>query len=180
MSRTPVHRLSTETDCACLAAPPDGQKPSSETQTAHAVTETTPPTYALRCTDHRHPVYADSKVTRNKKPQVRGLTWGSPWSRLRDSKPRPTHYEGSRGRDGWCHTIALDPVSPDQRLAGCSVSATESTWCRTVRSRIAHAGRGADQRRRRPQTSIALRVVTPPESVAAHLAVQRVGHGCVP
>nr|BFD92047.1 hypothetical protein KitaXyl93_34070 [Kitasatospora sp. Xyl93] len=34
-----------------------------------------------------------SKADQNKKPQVRGLTWGFTWSRLRDSNPRPTHYE---------------------------------------------------------------------------------------
>lgn len=45
----------------------------------------------------------ESRITRDiyqsvtpgkKKPQVTGcVTWGSKWSRLRDSNPRPTHYE---------------------------------------------------------------------------------------
>ena len=52
-----------------------------------------PLTHALQCVDHTCPIWVDSKVDRSRKPQVRVLTWGFPWSRLRDSNPRPTHYE---------------------------------------------------------------------------------------
>ena len=69
---------------------------------------------ALRCVDHECPNSPHSKVNETKKPQVKGLTWGLPESRLRDSNPRPTHYEGDRDRDEVCHTIASDPVFADQ------------------------------------------------------------------
>ncbi|GAA3777866.1 hypothetical protein GCM10023083_13080 [Streptomyces phyllanthi] len=62
-------------------------------------TDCKPPTYALRCADHVCPINPNSKVSQNKKPQVKGPTWGFPWSRLRDSNPRPTHYEGLQDRD---------------------------------------------------------------------------------
>lgn len=63
---------------------------------------------------------------------------------------------------------------------GLTVDPSREGLCRTIRSRIAHAGRGPDQRRRRPWTSIALRAVTPPESVTPHFAVRRAGNVPVP
>jgi hypothetical protein len=51
--------------------------------------------------DGQCPICRDSKVNENKKPQVRRLTRGSPWSRLRDSNPRPTHYEATSDHVAW-------------------------------------------------------------------------------
>ena len=65
---------------------------------AETPTGSRPQTYALRCVAHRYPISPDSKVTRNKKPQVRGLTRGFPWSPLSDSNRRPTHYKTMRDR----------------------------------------------------------------------------------
>ena len=42
---------------------------------AETFAESHPQTYALRCAARRCPTHPDSKVTRNKKPQVRDLTW---------------------------------------------------------------------------------------------------------
>jgi hypothetical protein len=76
------------------------QKTSSEAMNLDVTTEDTPWTYALQCVDRTCPLGPNSKVNEKKKPQVKGLTWGSPWSRLRDSNPRPTHYETTGVRDG--------------------------------------------------------------------------------
>jgi len=74
-------------------APPGRQKARSETCIGNAIPEATPQAHALRCVGHTYPIWIDSKVCESKEPQVRGPTWGSSWGRLRDSNPRPTHYE---------------------------------------------------------------------------------------
>jgi hypothetical protein len=53
------------------------RKASSEAQTADLVTESKPPTYALRRAGYECPIQPNPKVKENKKPQVKGLTWGS-------------------------------------------------------------------------------------------------------
>ena len=70
--------------------------------------------YALRCADRTCPFGPDSKVIQKKKPQVKCLTWGSPWSRLRDSNPRPTHYEYASDHAASFQLVPLSAVLPDQ------------------------------------------------------------------
>jgi len=135
LRRTAVHRSSTR---GCLGEPtPAVHTRKTAAQRAHHlnfITETVPPTYALRCTGLHHPIYPDSKATRNKKPQVRGLTWGSPWSRLRDSNPRPTHYETVSVRAAWCLVVLLSDVLPDQSTCDWLVCAR---WYDVVQRRPA-------------------------------------------
>ncbi len=78
LRRTAVHRSSTR---GCLGEPtPAVHTRKTAAQRAHHlgfITETAPPTYALRCTGLHHPIYTDSKATRNEKHQVTGyVTWG--------------------------------------------------------------------------------------------------------
>src|SRR5690348_20457 len=78
------------------------------------------------------------------------VTWPL-WSRLRDSNPRPTHYEVLQDRDEQCSVIRIGPVSPGQSMCAVMRGAARDGSCRTIRSRIAHADRGFDQYTYRPQ-----------------------------
>ena len=106
---------------------------------SRTATDCKPQTYALRCTDRTCPIGPNSKVNQRKKPQVRDLTRVSPWSRLRDSNPRPTHYEGLRDRDGGCRAVVLGTVFAGQRRATERHVLVRSGPCQPVRSRTAHA-----------------------------------------
>lgn len=86
----------------------------SEPYRGPLTTRSEPATDALRCTGRKCPTCPNSKVNEDKKPQVKGLTWGSPQSRLRDSNPRPTHYETMGVRDAWVRLMLGSAVSPDQ------------------------------------------------------------------
>ena len=101
---------------------------------AETPTGSRPQTYALRCVAHRYPISPDSKVTRNKKPQVRCLTWGSPQSRLRDSNPRPTHYETTSDRVARCPAVLRSDVAADQSTCN---GLTPTARCCTVQRRPA-------------------------------------------
>ncbi len=103
---------------------PGRKKPRSEAYRLDFVTEAAPSTYALRCADHRRTIYADSKVNEYKKPQVRASTWGLPWSRLRDSNPRPTHYETVSVRVASCRAVMPNDVLPDQSTCNMLTRAT--------------------------------------------------------
>ncbi len=80
-----------------------------------------------------------SKAAQTRNPPGRRFDLGVQMSRLRDSNPRPTHYEGPQDHPEWCWTVPPNPVSPDQRLATL-IGVTPSPACATpVRSRSAHA-----------------------------------------
>ncbi len=58
---------------------------------------------------------------RGRKPKSPGHGYrdlGFHRSRLRDSNPRPTHYEGPQDHDERCSVIMIGPVLPGQRLVG--------------------------------------------------------------
>jgi hypothetical protein len=99
-SRTAVHRRHHAPDEFRSSA---DQRSRSQPCDHSSATASKPATYALRCVDHTCPIYPEFKVARNKKPQFRGLTWGSPWSRLRDSNPRPDSV--GEVAECWCGTL---------------------------------------------------------------------------
>jgi hypothetical protein len=45
-----------------------------------------------------------------------GQTWGSPWNRLPDANPRPTHYEYIKVRDTSFRFVPPHAVVPDQSM----------------------------------------------------------------
>ncbi|MDH6608286.1 hypothetical protein M2164_003921 [Streptomyces sp. SAI-208] len=56
---------------------------------------------------------------------------GFRWSRLRDSNPRPTHYEPDRDRAGLFSAVVPDPVFPDQST--CRGPAAPTPCCTVQR-----------------------------------------------
>ncbi len=125
---TAVHRPSTGDRSREPASAVGTRKtPVQGAQHLGPVTETVPPTYALRCTDRRCLIYPNFKVTQKKKAPGQRLDLGSPWSRLRDSNPRPTHYETVSVRVAWCRVVLPSDVLPDQST--CDWLTCTASYC---------------------------------------------------
>ncbi|AZK95605.1 hypothetical protein B7R87_18390 [Streptomyces tsukubensis] len=117
--------------------PPDPTGPARDArhQTAHHPREhpclTRPRPGGLR-TPSPAPGKAKNPRSRRVSPEVLQ-------SRLRDSNPRPTHYEGPQDHRCWCWAVPQNPVSPCQGRSTAMVMTPGPPQCRPVRSRSAHA-----------------------------------------
>lgn len=116
-SRTAVHRLSTG-----RAAP----RTNSTLQCSKTAGQAPWATHARRVVDQR-PTHCDAstptvriaRIPRSPKrrnPRSRRVSPGVSRSRLRDSNPRPTHYETMSDHVAWCLAVLRGDVFPDQSM----------------------------------------------------------------
>ena len=96
---------------------------------------------------------------------------GFQWSRLRDSNPRPTHYEDCRDRAAWCRCVArcadFRISAPCGRLPRPAGMACATPPAHASLTQMGRAGKGA-----RPEPVVA---ATPQSPARLHGARQRTG-----